>query len=69
MRPGAATDISVGANGSVWVIGTKTVAGGHAIYRWNGTGWTAAAGGAVTIAVDPSGHPWVTNSSHQIYSS
>jgi hypothetical protein len=68
-RHGAASGISVGAHGSVWVIGTDAVAGGYRIYRWNGAGWTAVSGGAVSIAVDPSGDPWVINSAHQIYSS
>ena len=65
--PGSATDIAVGANGSVWVVGTNPVAGGYGIYHWNGNGWAAVAGGAVTIAVDPAGNPWVTNSAHHIY--
>jgi chitinase len=65
--PGAATDISVGANGSVWVIGTNVLPGGYGIYKWNGTGWTKASGAAVKIAVDQRGNPWVINSSHHIY--
>ena len=67
VRPGSATDIAVGANGSVWVVGTNPVPGGYGIYHWNGKGWGAVAGGAVTIAVDPAGNPWVTNSAHHIY--
>jgi hypothetical protein len=66
-RPGAATDISVGANGSVWVVGTASVSGGHPIYRWNGSKWVTFAGAAVAIAVDPHGNPWIVNSSHKIY--
>jgi hypothetical protein len=66
-RPGAATDIAVGVNGSVWVVGTNPTAGGYGIYRWNGAGWTRMPGGAVGIAVDPGGNPWVVNSAHQIY--
>src|SRR5438105_2781316 len=39
--PGMATDIGVGADGSVWVIGDNKVAGGFGIYRWNGKdNWT-----------------------------
>ena len=66
-QPGAGTDISVGANGSVWVVGTNRVPDGYGVYRWDGTGWAGLPGGAVTIAVDPSGDPWVTNSAGQIY--
>jgi hypothetical protein len=66
-RPGAATSIAVGANNSVWVVGTNPAPGGYGIYRWTGTGWNPVAGGAVSIAVDPGGNPWVINSAHQIY--
>jgi subtilase family serine protease len=64
---GFASDISVGASGQVWVIGTGPRSGGYGIYRWTGSGWAAVPGGAVTIAVDPQGDPWVLNSNHQIY--
>jgi len=65
-RPGTATDISVGANGAVWAVGTASVAGGHPIYTWNGSKWVTVAGGAVVIAVDPHGNPWIINSGHKI---
>jgi hypothetical protein len=65
---GAATDISVGANGEVWVIGTNAVKGGRAIYRLTGAGWVLEPGGGVDIAVGPDGNPWVVNSTQQIYS-
>jgi subtilase family serine protease len=65
---GAATAISEGANSSVWVIGTNPVPGGHGIYHSNGTaGWALVPGGAVTIAVGPTGLPWIINSAHQIF--
>ncbi len=64
---GAALAISEGANGSVWVLGTNSVSGGHGIYQWNGTGWAPVAGGAVAIAVGPTGLPWLVNSAHQIF--
>jgi hypothetical protein len=66
---GAATDIAVGANGSVWVVGTNAVPGGYEIYHWTGSGWTAVAVGAVTISVTSNGHPWIIKSSHQIFAS
>jgi hypothetical protein len=67
LRPGLATAISVGQNGSVWILGAKPVNGNYPIYRWNGTTWTPVAGGAARIAVDPSGNPWIVNSAHRIY--
>ena len=66
-HPGGATDIGVGANGSVWIIGSNRVSGGYGIYRSNGQAWTALPGGAVRIAVDQAGNAWVVNSAHHIY--
>jgi hypothetical protein len=63
--PGAATDIGVGSDGSVWVVGTKPVAGGgDEIYHWTGSRWAAVPGGAVSIAVDPRGNAWVVSAAH-----
>jgi hypothetical protein len=57
----------VGANGSVWVIGTDAVGGGFGLWHWTGRGWASTPGGAVAIAVDPHGNPWVVNNRHTIY--
>ena len=67
LRPGLGVDVGAGSNGSVWIVGTNPVPGGYGIYRWSGSGWTAIPGGAVRIAVDPSGNPWVVNSTGHIY--
>jgi len=56
-----------GANGTVWDVGTDPVGGGYGIFRWTGSTWVQVPGGAVTIAVDSDGDPWVVNSSRQIY--
>lgn len=64
---GDANDIGVGADGSVWVIGTDERGGGFGIYHWNGSGWGRVEGGAVRIDVDPAGNPWIVNNSHDIY--
>lgn len=66
-RPSFASDIAAGANGAVWATGTDTVPGGHSIYRWTGSSWQQVAGGAVDIAVDPSGNPWVVNSNGDVF--
>jgi len=65
--PGLAKDIGVGANGSVWVIGTNPVRGGYGIYQWNGSNWVNHPGGAVRIDVGPAGYPWVVNSFGEIF--
>jgi hypothetical protein len=64
---GQAHDIAVGADGSVWIIGMPEVAGGFRIYKWSGSGWTNFAGGAVRIAVEPDGTPWVVNAAGDIF--
>jgi ribosome biogenesis protein Nip4 len=66
---GAANDIGIGANGAVWVIGTNRTPGGFGIWQRapRGNDWSAIDGGAVRIAVDPSGMPWVVNESGNIF--
>lgn len=54
--PGAGTEIGIGANGAIWVIGTNPVAGGGGIWRWSGTDWTNMGAGAVRIDVEPQGN-------------
>ena len=66
-QPGSATDIGVGADGSLWIIGTNRVPGGYGIYRWTSSGWAEVPGGAVTLTVGPVGTPSVVNSNHHIY--
>lgn len=65
--PGNASDIGVGADGSVWAIGTDERSGGYGIYHWLGSTWQRVDGGALRIDVDPNGVPWIVNDSHSIY--
>jgi hypothetical protein len=68
--PGEATDIAVGTDGTVFIIGADEVSatGGYSIRKWNGTGWTTLKECAGTrIAVDASGIPWVVNKSNKIF--
>jgi hypothetical protein len=67
--PGIGNDISVGANGSVFITDFTTVSstGGYEILKWNGSSWTTIPGAGVRLAVDPSGNPWVINKSHLIF--
>lgn len=64
---GQANDLAVGADGSVWIIGTPEAAGGFRIYKWTGSGWANVAGGAVRIAVERDGTPWVVNDTGKIF--
>jgi Tectonin domain len=53
--PGAATDVGIGANNSVWVVGMD-----KAVYNWTGTTWNRIESSEITrVAVDPQGNPWV----------
>lgn len=65
--PGNASDIGVGADGSVWAIGTDERGGGYGIYHWLGSTWQRVEGGALRIDVGPDGVPWIVNNSHSIY--
>ncbi len=63
-----AYDIAAGANGSVWFIGAADQGGSNGgIFRVTPSGPQQVAGGAMRIAVDPAGIPWVVNSGNQIY--
>ncbi len=64
---GSAQNIGIGADGSVWVIGTKQAVGGSAIFRWNGKSWDVVEGGGVGISVDDRGKPWVVNFGNEIF--
>jgi hypothetical protein len=74
---GTATDIGVGIDGSVWILGGDAVNGGNAIYIWNeqvalGTAptrnqWLKVPGGAVNLTVDRWGRAWVANNLNTIF--
>ncbi len=65
--PGAAKDIAISPEGTVYIIGTKTVPGGYAIYRWTGGGWAQLSGGGVAIAAGPHNSVWVVDSENSIF--
>jgi hypothetical protein len=64
-----ATDIGIGADGSVWIIGTSEVNGGYGVYRLSVNGWEQIEidGGAIRIDVDPSGNPWIVDNDGNIF--
>lgn len=67
---GRAKDIGVGADGSVFVIGTNVKrTGGYGIWRYipSNNGWTEIGGAAVRIAVNKMGNPVVVNDAGNIY--
>lgn len=67
--PGRAKDIGVGAEDTLWVIGTNKEGGGFGIFRWNRATrrWKKIPGSALRISVDSGGNAWVVNKYKQIY--
>jgi hypothetical protein len=64
-----ANDVAIGGAGSPpYVIGSLPIAGGFGVFYWQDPGWVQIPGGALRIAVDPSGQPWVVNDAGQILS-
>ncbi len=62
-----ATDIAVGANGVVWIIGNEPPGvGDKSIYRWDGNAFQQIPGSGVRIAVDPNGRAWMVNTAGAI---
>lgn len=62
---GTARDVGVGADGSVWVIGT--MAGVHGIWRRTNNTWVGIPAAAERIAVDPQGEAWVVDNAQRIF--
>ena len=58
------TDISVGKDGSAWLVGTD-----KRLYQWDGRNWAQdpQAQGVVRVAVAPDGTPWITNTNSDIW--
>src|SRR5262249_28867615 len=69
---GGATDIGVGADGSVWITGRDDPNPNHygsTVYRLVGNSWTKTTGLATNLDVDPNGNAWVTNLDHNLFRS
>ena len=71
--PGRARDISVGAEGSVYVIGYNTFKKGHGIWKLKLSekgfppSWIQQSGYGKRITVDEKGFPWVVTDERKIY--
>jgi len=75
---GEGIEISVGADGSMWLVGAYQIlgdgtrapaeSGGNGIYKWNGNKFVKSAeGGAIKINCDSKKTPYVINNKHNIY--
>lgn len=58
----SASDVGIGADGSVWAIGAT-----GAIYRRAGTTWQTLPGAAARVDVGPDGTAWIVNGLGQIF--
>jgi hypothetical protein len=68
--PGSAKDIGVGADGTVWIIGTDPsgTADDFGAHKWTGKEWRGVEGGGVQISADKTGKPWMVNAMGNIFS-
>ena len=64
---GNASDVGIGADGSVWVVGKDERPGGFGIYFRDGNSWQRVDGAALRIDVGPDGEPWIINDRDEIY--
>jgi hypothetical protein len=64
--PGEATEIGIGKDGSVFILGKSSISGGHKVLKWTGSTWLQYPGAAVAIDVDTAGRPWIVNSAGNI---
>jgi exosome complex RNA-binding protein Rrp4 len=66
---GRASDIGIGANGAVWMLGNslRNKYNDKSVYVWNGSNWGLIGGlFGVKIDVDPYGTTWVVSSDRSI---
>jgi len=66
---GQANDIALGSDGSVWIIGNTSAAGGFVVRKWNSSSFVSVAdgGSGMRIAVAPNGRPWVVADNGSIW--
>jgi hypothetical protein len=64
--PGEGTDISVGADGTAWLVGYDLYDKNRDLFRWAGSGWEVIEGHGTRIAVDPQGNAWVLHGSGSV---
>lgn len=59
---GKAKDVSIGVDGSIWIIDE-----GHDIKKWLGEGWKQVDGKGARIAISEKGEPWTCGLDNKIY--
>lgn len=61
-----ATDISIGVNGALWIVGMQERRGGGQLLQRRGRGWQMHDVGAVAVEVGPHGQPWLIDDEGQV---
>jgi hypothetical protein len=66
----SAVDVGTNLNGSTWTVSSTAISGGYQIYQRGGfnTWYADTTGrGAIRIAVDPNGYPWIVDNLHRVF--
>lgn len=67
--PGEMSGVGVGGMDDwegIWALGAISVRGGHPVHYWNGDDWDVLDQGAVAVAVDRDGYPWIVDPEQRI---
>lgn len=64
-----ASDVAIGADGSVWALGNdiRSQPGGASIFRWSGIGWEQVSGAGLRITVSLAGFPIIVNDRGEVF--
>jgi len=63
LLPGLANDVGLGANGSLWVVGTT-----KRLFRYDGVGWELMHDADhLAVDVDPAGNAWAIRTNNEIW--
>jgi hypothetical protein len=63
--PGSGTAMTIGSDGTAWLLGTDRIDGGHSVHRWTGSEWQRVPGGAVALSAGQA--PWLVNAAGNVF--
>lgn len=62
---GTGTDVTGGRH--PWMVSRSSAYGGYTIHHFDGVGWDLVPGGAIAVAAEPTGNPWVVNNRGELF--
>jgi hypothetical protein len=65
--PGTASQVTAGADGSIWVLSDQPAGPDKNIWHYSGGSWSNVGGLAAQIAVGPDGKLWAANSNGNVF--